>query len=166
VSVKKWVVVLSADECAKVQVVLSQPGKAGPRVRARILLLASGGLTDEVIAAEVHADRSTVERTRRRFVQAGLAAALTDRPRPGAKPVLDERGGERLADLAGSSPPAGRQWWTMQLLADALVAQGVRATISDETVRRALHRMGLLAARKRARHWPRHRGPAAGGRPT
>jgi transposase len=157
VSEKKWLVALSEDERAELQAVAHQASKARPRVRARILLLAAGGLTDEAIAAKVRADRSTVERIRRRFVQAGSAAALTERPRPGAKPVLDGSDRTRLAELAASSPPAGRQWWTMQLLADTLVAQGVKTTISDETVRRALHRMGLLTARNRARYWPKHR---------
>jgi transposase len=166
VSEKKWLVVLSESQRAELVAVLHQPGKARPWVRARVLLLAADGLPDEAIAAEVHADRSTVERTRRRFAQSGLVAALTERPRPGAKPVLDAPGRQRLAELATSSPPAGRQWWTMQLLADALIAQGVRATISDETVRRALHRMGLLAARERASRSPKRHKRATAGQPT
>ena len=165
-SEKKWLVVFSEGERVEVQAIAQQANNARSRVRAHILLLASDGLTDEAIAAKVRADRSTVERTRRRFVQDGLAAALRERPRPGGKPVLDERGRQCLADLAGNSPPAGRQWWTMQLLAEALVAHGVQATISDETVRRALHRMGLLAARNRARSRPKHHRAAAAGQPT
>jgi DNA-binding NarL/FixJ family response regulator len=75
---RKRVVVLSEGEHAELQARMEEPGKARPRRRARILLLAANGLTDEAIAAQVHVDRSTVERTRRRFVEGGLKAALTE----------------------------------------------------------------------------------------
>ncbi|RKX99504.1 hypothetical protein DRP77_13215 [Candidatus Poribacteria bacterium] len=54
---------------------------------------------------------------RKRFAQEGLEAALNDRPRPGAKPKLDEKGEAFLIALACSDPPKGRECWTMQLLA-------------------------------------------------
>jgi hypothetical protein len=44
----------------------------------------------------------------------------------------------RLVTLACSAPPEGREHWTLQLLADELVALGVVAHLSDETVRQAL----------------------------
>ena len=144
---RKRVVVLSEAERLQVQAALRERGKRRRSIRARILLLASEGHSDEAIAAEVQVDRSTVERTRRRFVEDGLEAALSERPRPGAKPVLDVSSRVTLAELAGSSPPAGRSWWSMQLLADELVRRGVVVRLSDESVRRALHQMGLLAAR-------------------
>jgi transposase len=144
---RKRVVVLSEAERVQLHAVLREPSDRRRRIRARVLLLASEGHSDEAIAAEVQADRSTVERTRRRFVENGLTAALTDRPRPGATPVLDASSLASLAELAGSNPPAGRAWWTMQLLADELVRRGVVAKLSDESVRRALHKMGLLATR-------------------
>jgi transposase len=113
---KKRVVVLSEADRVQLQAVLRAPGKRRLRVRARILLLADEGCSDEAIAAEVHADSSTVARTRRRFVENRLTQALTERPRPGAKPVLDAPSRLSLAELAGTSPPAGRRWWTMQAL--------------------------------------------------
>jgi hypothetical protein len=42
--------------------------------------------------------------------------------------------------LACSTPPDGRNEWTMQLLADKVVALGMVETISDETIRRTLKR--------------------------
>lgn len=106
--------------------------------RAHILLQAAEGAIDTRIAETLHVSISTVERTRRRFVEEGLAVALTERPRPGGQPKLDGTQEGHLVALACSQPPTGRERWTMQLLADRLVALGVVATISDETVRRTL----------------------------
>src|SRR5262245_43497724 len=43
-----------------------------------------------------------------------------------------------LVALACSTPPRGRKRWTMQLLADRLVALQLVEAVSDETVRRVL----------------------------
>ncbi|BBA35768.1 transposase [Methylocaldum marinum] len=50
--------------------------------RARILLEAAEGWTDERIAEALSVGRATIERTRRRFVECNLEA-LKKRPRPG-----------------------------------------------------------------------------------
>ncbi len=106
--------------------------------RAHILLLAHDGATDAQIAAALHVGRATVERTRRRYVLDGLEGAMNERPRPGARCKLDGTQTATLVALACSTPPAERTTWTMQLLADKLVALKVVDTISDETVRRTL----------------------------
>jgi hypothetical protein len=67
-----------------------------------------------------------------------VAAALHDRTRPGARPRLDAEGEAVLIALACTDGPAGRGTWTMQLLADRLVALAVVEQILDETVRRTL----------------------------
>jgi transposase len=138
-SEKKWVVDLTEAERGDL-LGLIRKGKAAARrlTRAHILLLASEGRTDEEIAAALHTNRSTAERVRRRFVEEGLEAALAERPRPGAEPVLDVRSEAVLLALACANPPEGRTAWSMQLLADELVQRGVVGGISDETVRRVL----------------------------
>lgn len=135
---KKYLVILRAEERAQLRTVITK-GKQSARMirRAHILLLAAEGQTDEQIAHALHLGRATVERTRRRFQQDRLQA-LQERPRPGAKSKLDGKQAAHLIALACSTPPAGRHGWTMQLLADRLVARGVVETISDETVRRVL----------------------------
>jgi hypothetical protein len=79
-----------------------------------------------------------VERIRKRFVEGGLDAALTERPRPGGKPKLDGKAEVTLVAWACSTPPDDRKQWTMQLLADKLIELKLVAAISDETVRRTL----------------------------
>lgn len=105
--------------------------------RARILLQATEGLRDDEIATAVHTSVPTVERTRKRFVTARLEA-LTERPRPGKKPVLAPPGEARLIAEACSQAPAGRQRWTLQLLADRVVTLGLAEACSADTVRRVL----------------------------
>src|SRR6188472_2568281 len=56
--------------------------------RAQILLAVDAGLGDEVIAATVVVGGSTVYRTKRRFVEMGLEAALSEEPRAGAQRKL------------------------------------------------------------------------------
>src|SRR5690606_22138185 len=56
------------------------------------------GTIDTRIAETLHVSVSTIERTRRRFVEEGLTAALTERPRPG--------GATKTRWHAGS-PPGG-----------------------------------------------------------
>ena len=106
--------------------------------RARILLLADEDRLDAAIADAVGCCVATVERIRRRRAAEGVEAAPVDRPRPGATPLLDGKGDAVLVALACTDPPGERATWTMQLLADRLVALGVVDRISDETVRRTL----------------------------
>ncbi len=106
--------------------------------RAHILLQADQGATDRAIAAALHIGSATVQRTRRRYVQDGLDAAMNECPRPGARRKLDGKQEATLVALACSTPPEDSVTWTMQLLADKLVGLKVVDAISDETVRRTL----------------------------
>lgn len=136
---KKYIVALSDAERAQLRTLIRK-GTASARTiaRAHVLLLADEGHTDAHIAASVHVGTTTVERLRKRYVEAGLTAALAERPRPGSQPKLDGKQAALLVALACSEPPEQRPRWTMQLLADRLVAIGAVDAISDETVRRVL----------------------------
>lgn len=136
---KKYIVTLSADERIQLLDMIKKGTLAARKLtRAHILLRADEGETDEAIAASLHIHRTTVERTRQRFVEGNLEAALSERPRPGAKRKLSDKQEARLIAIACSTPPQGQKRWTLQLLADELVALEVVETISDETVRRTL----------------------------
>jgi transposase len=106
--------------------------------RARALLLAERGLRDGEIATALGVHARTITRLRRRAIEAGVLAALHDRPRPGGQPKLDGQQEALLVALACSEPPTGRSQWSMQLLAERLVELEVVEAISDETVRRTL----------------------------
>ncbi len=136
---KRYIVDLTADERAELLTLLNRGVAPARRLtRARILLLADEGSSDGAIAAALHVQTATVERTRRRFVEGGVERALSDQPRPGGRPKLDGKQEAHLVALACSRAPEGRARWTMQLLADRWVELGVVDAISDETVRRTL----------------------------
>jgi transposase len=138
---KIYVVTLTDDERSSL-LDLTKKGTASARKigRAQILLHAADGASDDEIAKAVRVGRSTVERTRKRFVEGGVERALNEQPRPGAKRKLDGKQEALLIATACSNPPEPRARWTMKLLADKLVELEVVETISDETVRRTLKR--------------------------
>ena len=106
--------------------------------RAQILLAADSGLSDEDIAAAVAVGGSTVYRTKRRFVEGNLEAALNEEPRAGAGRKLTSNEEALLVATACSSPPEGRARWTLELLAGAMVKLTDHDSLSRETVRRRL----------------------------
>ena len=106
--------------------------------RAQILLAADAGSSDEAIAASVMVGGSTVYRTKRRFVEISLAAALAELPRPGAERKLSGKEEALLVATACSKPPPGCARWTLELLAGAFVKLTEHEELSRETVRRRL----------------------------
>jgi transposase len=124
---------------------LIRSGKPSARKvnRARILLLADEGKTDQNIQEALHTSRSTIERTRKRFVEGNLEYALSEKKRSGAPRKFDGKQEAYLVALACSKPPAGRARWTLQLLSDKLVELGIVDEISDETVRLRLKKTML-----------------------
>jgi len=119
---------------------LVQGGKGAVRrlKRAQILLAADRGSTDADIATNVAVGTSTVYRTKRRFVEEGLEAALSEEPRPGAERKLSANEEALLLATACSAPPAGRARWTLELLAGEMVRLTPHDSLSSETIRRRL----------------------------
>lgn len=136
---KKYLVNLTEDERATL-LTLTKKGTVAARklTRAHILLHADGQAADKDIAQALHIGTATAERTRKRFVEEGLEAALNERPRAGGQRKLEGKPAAWLVALACSTPPDERKCWTMQLLADKLVELKQVESISDETVRRTL----------------------------
>jgi putative transposase len=135
---KKYHVDLSVAERTTLEQMLRRGKHSARRLtRARILLKASEGLRDDEIAEAVETSLPTIERTRRRFVEEGLGA-LDEKPRPGRKPVLNERSEARLIAEACSAAPSGREHWTLQLLADRAVELKLADSLSADTVWRVL----------------------------
>jgi len=81
----------------------------------------------------------TVERVRKRFVEEGLESALNPnvQTRRRAK-KLDGEAEAFLVATACSATPAGRNNWTLQLLAERLVERDIVDSVSGETVRKTL----------------------------
>jgi transposase len=117
--------------------------KAAVIRRAHILLKRDEGKTDREISELLYISEDTVRNTRVRFCQEGLEAALHDKPHPPREPALDAQQEAYLVAVACSDPPAGRERWTMELLAQRLMEDEVVASISAETVRLVLKKTNL-----------------------
>jgi transposase len=135
---KKYRVDLSLEERTTLEQLL-RSGKAGTRrlTRARILLKADDGLSDEEIAAALDVGTATVGRTRQRFVEENLGA-LDEHPRPGAQRKLTGKQEAHRIAVACTPAPEGRARWTLRLLADKVVELGFADTMAHETVRQIL----------------------------
>ncbi len=146
----RYRVTLSSEEGSQLSALVSG-GKAAVRKikRAQILLAAASGSTDEAIAANVGVGTSTVYRTKQRFVEEGLDAALAEAPRPKPERKLAPHEEALLVAVACSGPPAGRARWTLQLLADEMILRTAHKKLSDETVRRRLAEADLKPWQKK-----------------
>jgi transposase len=130
---------LSQAERGELTTMLSKGKRAARKLkRAQILLAADAGSSDEEIARAVAVGGSTVYRTKRRFVEGNLEAALSEEPRPGAARKLSGKETALLVATACSSPPQGRKRWTLDLLAGEMVRLTDHEAVSRETVRRRL----------------------------
>ena len=135
----RWRVELNQDEQDELKALLNGGKHAVRKIkRARILLAVDEGLGEAEIATRVGVDGSTVYRTRRRFVEGNLEAALNEKPRPGALRKLDGKEEALLVATACATPPAGCARWTLELLAGEMVALTGHEDLSRETVRRRL----------------------------
>jgi hypothetical protein len=144
---KKYIVTLMDEEREHLRRLLYSGKSASARklTHARILLKAdaspAGGPNweDQQISRSLDVGRATVERVRKQFVEDGLEAALERRkPRREYERRLDGADEAHLIALTCGQAPEGRDRWTMQLLADRMVALGYVERLSRETVRRTL----------------------------
>ena len=120
--------------------------------RAQILLKAHDNWTDQQIAEALTVGRATSERTRKRYVEQGIEAALDGKKRERIyERKMDGEAEARLVVLASSSPPAGRERWTLRLLAEELVglAEVPFESISHEAIRQTLKKTNLSLGKRK-----------------
>jgi len=112
--------------------------KAKVITRAHILLKSDEGKTDKEIAALLYIGEETVRRTRQRFWYDGMEMALNGNPYPPSEPKLTDEQEAYLVALACSDPPEGYAQWTIELLTEKMIAEGIVMSISREKVRLTL----------------------------
>ena len=125
---------------------LTRSGKstAAKFVHARALLLCDAGKFGEPwkvadVAAALGVSARTIEHLKQRFVEEGVEAALARKPQSKPRAVnFDGEFDARLTALACSKAPAGRQRWTVRLLAEKLVELKIADHVSTMTVQRSL----------------------------
>ena len=106
--------------------------------RAHILLKSDEGKTDKEIADLLYMGEETVRRTRQRFWNEGMGMALNGKPYPPPEPLLTDEQEAYLVALACSDPPAGFARWTIDMLTEKLLADGIVMSISRDKVRLTL----------------------------
>ena len=141
---KKFVVRLSDEERGVCQELIKNlTGSAQKFRRAQILLKADAdglGWADVKIAEAFNCRVQTIENLRKRLVMEGFALALDGkkRPEPPTPCQLDGEAEAKLIAMRLGKPPAGYGHWTLQLLADEMVALEIVEAISHETIRKVL----------------------------
>src|SRR5215467_8263308 len=146
---------LTQDEQRQVQAGLRSSDAFVLR-RGPILLASARGERAPAIAHHLLCDDQTVRNVIHDFNTEGLAVLQEGSSRPKRlRTAFTQDKAERLRDLLHRSPRdfgKDRGLWTLELAAQVSVEQGILSTlVSDESVRRALKRLGTNW--KRAKHW-------------
>lgn len=111
--------------------------------RANILLLLHKGKKDLEIEDFLEVERTTIWRTRKRFLEEGLSGALQEKARSGQPKKYGQNEQAEVIALACSDAPEGRARWTLELLVEALAKKGGFKTINRESIRLMLKKTNV-----------------------
>jgi hypothetical protein len=150
---KLWRGRLEADEREQLERLVRTGQAAAYKIRHANVLLAvdeseaGPKLTDAQVARTLGIAVRTIESLRRRWVEEGLASALGRKKRenPSIAPMFDGATEAHLIAVACGPKPKGRARWTMELLAERVVALKIVEHCSRETVRRTLKKKRIEA---------------------
>jgi hypothetical protein len=141
---KKYIVRLMDEERNGCHAIVKKRKGSSEKVRrAQILLKADAdgpGWPDVKIAEAFDCRVQTVENLRKRLVTEGFEHTLERKQRrePPRACKLDGEAEAKLIAMRLGKPPAGYGHWTLQLLAEEMVALEIVDAISYETIRRTL----------------------------
>ena len=106
--------------------------------RAHVLSCLDRGIAESQIMEVLGIGRTAVWRTRAAYLQGGVELAVFDVQRSGRPRQYDTNAEAHVIALACSTPPKGRQRWTMVELERAARQESGMQSVSRETVRRML----------------------------
>ena len=143
---KRHIVRLDAEERARLEQLVRTGKGAAYRIRHANILLATdisetgAKLKDADAARAFGVSVRSIESLRKRLVEEGLDAALDRRKqvRPSVEKMFDGEKEARLIATACGPKPEGRARWTLELLADRVVALNIVEHCSPQTVMRVL----------------------------
>jgi transposase len=104
-------------------------------LRSLALLQLSSGDSVSAIARRLRLTPKTIRDIGKRYLEAGLDRALYERPRPGAKPLLDATVQQRIIAMVCSDPPEGQARWTVRLIAEQAIKRKLIPRVCRETIR-------------------------------
>ena len=105
-------------------------------LRAKIVLLAAEGKTNETIAIELGTSKPTVGRWRSRFAKRRIAGIEKDAPRPGRTPALTAQTVDLIIRKTTQEKPRAGTHWSTRTMAKAV-------GVSKDTVQRVWSAHGL-----------------------
>jgi transposase len=141
---KKYHVTLTDEERDTLETLIQRGKTQGYRIRhAQILLKLdeieeNKGWTIAKIGEAYKANPSTVIGISKRFVEDGLEAALGRKEQVNRCRKVDGKVEAHMVSIACSTPPEGRDHWTLQMIADELVRLEIVESISDTAVHNTL----------------------------
>jgi len=127
---------LSKKDSKQIAGMLNQ-GWESARVLRRALILRqlNQGQRAGQVASQVGVASKTVRAIARRYEEAGLEAALYERPRPGQRRRLEAGQSQRIIALVCGPPPPGQARWSVRLIAEEAVKRRLVAKVGRETIR-------------------------------
>jgi transposase len=136
-------ITLSAGDRGRLEAVLADRNSPQKHVwRARIVLLATAGLSAAAIMRRSGKSKNAVNRWRERFLSEGVDGLLRDKTRPSRIPPLPVVVHERTVALTLADPPGETTHWTAAMMAGAV-------GISVSSVQRIWRAHGLQPHRMR-----------------
>jgi transposase len=104
-------------------------------LRALSLRLLASGVGAPQVAQTVPLTPKAIREIAHRYEREGLDRALYEKPRPGARQVLDNAQKQRIIAMVCSQPPEGRARWTVRLIAREAVKRKLVPRVGRETIR-------------------------------
>ena len=162
----KYHVVLTPEARAELEAIARQTSVGAAKLRrATILLMADqshpeGGCPDWEIAEEVGLSERQIVRIRQKFVKSGVQPTVTKaiRKDAGTRRAIDGRAEAQLITIACSTPPEGRDHWTLQLLCTELQRLKIVKSVCCETVRQVLKKTAFALGKRNASASPKRIG--------
>jgi hypothetical protein len=149
---QEYKVELTSEQSTELnRIVASASKKLTPaaKKRAKVLLCldekGESPLKPEECARKCKLHRETIYGIRKQFITEGMEAAVYRKKRE-TPPVAPKVTGDVEAHIvatACSAAPEGKAKWTLKMIADKIVLDGVVSSIGKETVRRVLKKHSL-----------------------
>jgi transposase len=137
-------ITLTSEEQSVLELVARRATSAARDVfRARLILSAAAGASNEQIAAALKTRAATASKWRGRFLRDRMDG-LRDAPRSGKPATYDRQSERRILTQLDQSPPPGFARWNGVLLARAL------KDISEDQIWRVLRKHGISLERRRS----------------
>lgn len=117
--------------------------------RIRTLFLLDEGWSATKVGVALGGYKREIARVGKRYLQAGLKAALSDDPRPTRKKTMDSTQEAAVVALACGPAPEGAARWTTRLLAQEAVRRGIVDQVGREKIRVVLANHGTKPWREK-----------------